>query len=514
MEKFLERYQSKITGVISTFDRMIFKGHILAFFQKGQRHGYLFQEKVLFKDFKKYAQKTSERVKEHMEEIARKEARPVIYLESSRMSKEDIARKIQGEDAVKEGLICVLKSVEPCVSFDIRGNKESQKLEVIVRERKCLFLYFYYQHKEFGFMHVRLQTWFPFQIQIYINGREWLAKQLDGKGIGYQRYDNSIVQVDDVKRAQEIADQFVTINFAKVFDAISQQINPVVSRIKKIFSKGYYWVLDQGEYATDVMFKDRQSLTEIYPELVEHALVNFNASDVMAFLGRKLTGNFQGEIITDTKKRQQGVRIKHRMKENSLKMYDKWSVLRVETTINNPREFKIYREVERCGEKVMRWVPMGKSVFNLYRYAEVSKIANERYLTALSAVVPLNDCVRELDQLALPVQDGQNRYSGFNPLSPEATKVFEAVLDGSHCINGFRNKDLRNHVFDNAKTAEETKKLSSKATRIIRKLRVHKLIAKIPRSTRYKVTDKGFRILSVSLKLKKKDFPLLMKNVA
>ena len=102
------------------------------------------------------------------------------------------------------------------------------------------------------------------------------------------------------------------------------------------------------------MFKDRQSLREIYPEMVEHALVNFNASDVMTFLGRKLTGNFRGEIITDTKKRPQGVRIKHRMKKNSLKMYDKWSVLRVETTMNNPREFKIYREVERCGEKVMR----------------------------------------------------------------------------------------------------------------------------------------------------------------
>ena len=65
------------------------------------------------------------------------------------------------------------------------------------------------------------------------------------------------------------------------------------------------------------------------------------------------TGNFQGEIITDTKKRPQGVRIKHRMKKNSLKMYDKWSVLRVETTINNPREFKIYRKVERCGKLVL-----------------------------------------------------------------------------------------------------------------------------------------------------------------
>ncbi|BBO15881.1 conserved hypothetical protein [Candidatus Brocadia pituitae] len=134
----------------------------------------------------------------------------------------------------------------------------------------------------------------------------------------------------------------------------------------------------------------RQSLLEIYPEPVEHALVNFNAADVMVFLGRKLTGNFQGGIITDTKKRPQGVHMKHRMKKNSLKMYDKWSVLGVETTMNNPREFKIYRKVERCGKKVMRWIPMGKGVFNLYRYAEVSKIVNERYLEALSVLIPLN----------------------------------------------------------------------------------------------------------------------------
>ncbi len=503
-----------ITGVLSTFDRMIFKGHILPFFQKSKRHYYLFQQKVLFKDFGTYAKRVSEVIKDNARELSAKESRPLIHLDSSRIRKEDIARKIQEEDKVKEGLICVLKGIEPCVSFDVRGSKEKQKLEVVIRERKCLFLYFYYQHKEFGFMHVRLQTWFPFQIQIYTNGREWLAKRLDGEGVGYQRYDNSMVLLDDGKRAQEIAEQFLAVNFAKAIDALARQINPVLPRIKMVFSQGYYWVLDQGEYATDVLFKDRQSLLEIYPELVEHALVNFNASDVMAFLGRKFTGNFQGEIITDTKKRPQGLRIKHRMKKNSLKMYDKWSVLRVETTINNPREFKIYRKVERCGKKVMRWIPMGKSVFNLYRYAEVSKIAHERYLAALSAVVPLNDCVRELEQLAQSVQDGHDRYSGFNPLSPEATNVFEAVLDGSHTMNGFRNKDLRNSFYGHDKTEVEGKKLSSKVTRVIRKLRAHKLIAKILRSSRYKVTTKGYRILGASLKLKKKDFPLLLKNVA
>jgi hypothetical protein len=127
MEKFLERYDSKISGVISTFDRMIFKGHILSFFQKGNRHHYLFQEKVLFKDFGKYAKKVSGEIKDKARELSDKEGRPLIPLDSSRISKEDIARKVQKEEGIKEGLICVITIVERCVSFDTRGNRETGK---------------------------------------------------------------------------------------------------------------------------------------------------------------------------------------------------------------------------------------------------------------------------------------------------------------------------------------------------------------------------------------------------
>ena len=127
MEKFLERYDSKISGVISTFDRMIFKGHILSFFQKGNRHHYLFQEKVLFKDFGKYAKKVSGEIKDKARELSDKEGRPLIPLDSSRISKEDIARKVQKEEGIKAGLICVITIVERCVSFDTRGNRETGK---------------------------------------------------------------------------------------------------------------------------------------------------------------------------------------------------------------------------------------------------------------------------------------------------------------------------------------------------------------------------------------------------
>lgn len=511
---FTRRYDNKIIGTISTFDRMIFKGHLLPFFAKSSRDYFFWKEKILIKNFKAYANKLSTLIKDHAKEMATRQGRPFLYLNSSRESKENLAKEILERDKIEEGLICVLSCVEPCLSFDVRFNKENNKLEIVNRDRKCMFIYFYYQDKEFGFMHVRLQTWFSFQMQIYINGRHWLMKQLDKKGIDYKRYENSIIEVGDIKKAQKIAEGIVNVKFAKIFDAISKELNPVLPRIKKIFSNGYYWVLDQGEYATDVMFKNRETLTGIYPELVEHALLNFNATDVMSFLGRKLNGNFQGEVTTDTKRRPQGVRIKHRMKKNSIKMYDKWSILRIETTINNPREFKIYREVERHGEKVMRWVPMGKSVFNLYRYAAVCKAANERYLDALSSFKPLKACIKELEHCTEPIQIGSYRCSGFNPISSETTKLFEAVLDGSNIVNGFRNKDIRCHLFGNAKTAEEKRKQSSKITREIRKLRTHKLIAKVPRSSKYKVSEKGYRIMGACLKLKNKYLPSEMSKAA
>ena len=83
------------------------------------------------------------------------------------------SRERHGRDA---GLICVFKTVEPLFGFAIHRNREAKKLELRMEQRKCLYLYHYYQHPVFGFMHIRLQTWLPFQVQIWLNGREWLAR--------------------------------------------------------------------------------------------------------------------------------------------------------------------------------------------------------------------------------------------------------------------------------------------------------------------------------------------------
>lgn len=503
----IEKYKDKINGTLSTFDRIILKGHIRQFFSPSGKKHFLSQESLLYTDFGNYALQVTGKIKEHAINMANELKRPYIYLNSPRISKEETALKCLKENPIDEGLICILSTVEFCSTLQVIKNTQTGKLELKNVDRKCMYLYFYYLDSEFGFMHVKLQTWFPFMIQVYINGREYLSKQLDKHGIQYNRYDNSFTYISDVEKAQELADKIESLKFCKRLDAIAAKINPFLSRIYEIFHQGYYWCVDQCEYATDIMFNSREDLEEIYPALVEHALISFKCDDVMTFLGRKMHNAFQGEIVSDIKKRPQGLRIKHRMKSNIIKMYDKYSVLRVETTINDPHEFKILKRVNSKQGEVLRWTPMGKSIANLYRYAQVSKASNLRYFDALAQAVPTGEVIQEVEKLCGKTTYKNRDYSGFNVLSPETCQLFLAVMNGANNINGFTNFDIRTQLFPDFDIND--KRIRNKTTRILAKLRAHKLICKIPHSFKYKVSKKGLRVMSSILKIKAKEYPLL-----
>ena len=147
--------------------------------------------------------------------------------------------------------------------------------------------------------------------------------------------------------------------------------------------------------------------------------MNVSAKDILTFLGRRYHPRFDGEVLTHCQKgRWPGARIKHRMKNNWLKMYDKFGlVLRIETVINNPREFRVRRLRTRDGRREMVWCPMNKGVINLYRYREVSLAANERYLEALSVVDDPAPAYRQVEELTKPVVVAGRSHAGFNPAS-------------------------------------------------------------------------------------------------
>jgi hypothetical protein len=513
MNTFLDIHQDEILGTLSCFDRMIIRGHLTGLFPTGAFGRFLSSQDVLLKDFAPYVEAASGQLKAHAKQIAADAGRPYVYLESATtkaqgQSKEDRARTMAAQEGITEGLVVVFAVLENCQSFEVRKNHETGKLEAQRCWRKCLHFYFYSMDREFGLMHVRLQSWFPFDMQVYVNGHEWLARQLDKKGIAYQRYDNSFTQIDDLKLAQQLCDKFARRKWPRVLDALARQVNPLLKTVQAAGFKGYYWSLYQCEYSTDVLFRDRATLEQWLPAWYELTLTAFSAEDVLRFLGRKLHGNFQGEVCSDLKRRREGRRAKHRVKRNSLKLYDKASVLRIETTINNPREFKVLRVIETPQGRQRQWRPMNKGVANLWRYAQVSAQANARYLEALAQAQPKGKAMAELDRLCQPRRVDGKRYARFQPFSAEDCQMFAAVLDGKHALNGFRNKDLQARLYDApAATPEEVRRRSQCVSRKIAKLRGHGLVKKVPGARLYRPTECGTRLMAAALHCRNKEFP-------
>ncbi|HEY2380738.1 MAG TPA: hypothetical protein VGK48_06090, partial [Terriglobia bacterium] len=260
MERFLRRHQDRIAGIISGFDRMRFTGTLRWMAHVEGMGKFLNSQGVLLKDFGKYVERLSDEIKEHAYRIAEKKGRPVQYLASSGESKEDIALKIAERDGIQEGLICVLSCVEPCQSFDIQRDKKSKQLKLVGRWRKCLHLYFYWLDPNYGLMHLRLQTWAPFTVHVCMNGREWLARQMDREGIGYEKHDNCFTRIDDFDKAQQLFAGLDQQAWAGWLEKLASSIHPFLRGKSDLHFKPYYWSLSQSEYATDVVFRSPSSL--------------------------------------------------------------------------------------------------------------------------------------------------------------------------------------------------------------------------------------------------------------
>jgi hypothetical protein len=509
VERFVEKHQAQIAGTIACFDRVLFKGHLPLGWPDAMEQ-FISRQGLRIKDFAAFVSRHSERIKQHAKVTAEQAGRPYVHLNGP-ARKESIAQSIAQRDGITDGLVCILAAVEACHSFKLAYGKDRPRL--VSARRKCLCLYFYYVDREFGFMHVRITSWFPFMIQVCLNGHDWLARKLDRHGIGYRKLDNAFLAIDDARRAQRFADGFVRKNWPRVLTAFARKVNPLMRSLLR--NMNYYWVTQQAEYATDVMFHKPAALAGLYDKLLKHATTCFSAEDVMTFLGRKLNGHFAGDVGNNCRRRWPGARVRHRMKENGIKMYDKHGcVLRVETTINRPSEFKVRRQGIRQGQPVMGWFPMAKGVANLYRYVEVSRTANRRYLDALSVVNDPTPAHQQIHALAKPVRRRERSYRGFNPAHADDIRLFAAVMRGEHLITGFANRDIRPHLFTPTRSTTESRRHAARVSRLLKRLHMHGLIAKIQRSRRWRVTDKGHALMTTVLVLHHEQYPSILNQQA
>lgn len=522
MKSFLQRHKDKILGVLSGFDRIRFRGSLRLLSYVGGVSQWLATAGILLKDFLPFTEQLTKHLHQATEQFADESRRPIQYLES-KVDKEALVREIrERQSPADNGLVAVLKTLETCTSFDIFRNRETHHIELRRRLRKCLHYYFYFEDDRFGLTQVRLMTWFPFDCHVLLNGREWLARQMDQRGCGYLRRDNCFVDVEDFRQAQRLADQQPRIDWPGELQRLLRRVYPgagqFLGAMRPVPPQQYYWTSEQTEWATDVAFRDVATLAELYPSLTRHGIETFQSPDVMRFLGHKLPahgglhGRFAGEIVSDLKERPEGVRIKHRAGRNTLKMYDKFgSVLRVETTLNDPRGLKVYRSKSDDAEGPKEWLPLRKSVADLTRRAELSQSANTRYLEALGKVdvdAPLSSLTDKLCQPVVVVStaaDGAKktrRYRALRPFDPDEVRLLEVVSRGAWELSGFRNRDIRVALSgaaagatvpeqETAEAAVARRRAASRISRKLAMLRAHGLIKKIPRTHRYLLTAEG-----------------------
>jgi hypothetical protein len=370
-----------------------------------------------------------------------------------------------------------------------------------------MHLYHYQIHPEFGWMNARVQTWFPFSIQICLNGREWLCRQMEQQKLPYVRHENCLVWTRDWNEAQDLMKRQLQVNWPELLDAIAAQIHPALKEILGKWEVNYYWSTYQSEWATDVVFRDGSRLRSVYERMVRHSMTALSCTDVMRYLGRRvrLDGtaprNFAAEVVMDMKERPEGVRIKHRINDNSLKAYDKaftsWgNVLRFEATMLNVSDMKAYRPKEGEPDGPLAWRPMRRGIADLHRLAEVSDRAKERYMDALAQVDESSTVQELVEQLNQRRQWHGGWVRGLHPFGKDNALLL-AINRGEFLLQGVRNRDLQKLLFGPAEVAEQgPRRRSAWVSRQLRMLRAHGLIQKIPKTHRYQVTENGRKILT------------------
>jgi hypothetical protein len=504
MKQFITKHEGNIVGVLSGWDRIRFRGTFRALAVTRMMMSWLLDRHVMLKQFKPLALELTAGLKASIDEIAAAAGRTVKYLASSALSKEDLVRELIRREGVEDGLVCVLSCVEPCRSYDIHRNRETKHIELVQALRKCLHWYCYFLDPQLGLCHVRIQSWLPFNVHVCVNGREWLCRALAAAGIGFRRSDNCLVHVADVPTAQALLSRQPWANWQRLLNGLVRRACPALLELPG--RKGplsYYWSADETEWATDVMFRSPRELAKLYPSLIRHAMTTFSSREVMRFLGRTrlparggVDVRFNGQVTSDLGPRPEGLRIKHRMNHNSIKMYDKQgSVLRVETTINDARDLSVYRTTESDPQGDKKWQRLRKGVVDLPRRAEISQAANARYLTALAEVDASTPLGKAADAIRRPIIREIRRFRGLNPLSGPDADLAQSLLRGEFAINGFRNRDIRRLLYPTTRSAQDQRRQSAQISRLLRLFGEHRLIYRIKGTHRYQLTAQGRRVL-------------------
>jgi hypothetical protein len=501
MKSFLARFGALICFVLSGFDRLRFRGESRLLSNARGVDSYLFQQQVRYVDFPAHAQSLTKVLRAQTEQLARQEDIPLVPLNCANVDKEALALQLAQDQQRSLGRIAVLSVVESCLTYRLRKNAVGW-VKPVKERSKCVHYYHYFLHQDLGLCYVRVQSWFPFQIRVGLNGRQWLYRQLEQRGIPFQRRNNLLLSVADVALAQELLEQQCHVDWPTLLGNLVRPIQPLWSYLHEQTLTPYYWTTEQSEWATDFVFHSSDTLATWYRRWLAHGIGTLQCQDVLRYLGKKVPALCTGEVKIDLRERPEGTRLKFWYETNSIKIYDKEAqAFRIETTINQPKGFCTYRTKEGEPEDAPKaWRPLRKGVADMPRRAEVSQAANNRLAESLATVAEPTTLGELLRPLGRPVfENGRRKARALNPLTGADGRLLRALAQGDYLLKGFRNRDLRLTLHGDSQDSDQRRRQAAAVTRQLALLRAHGLIVKVQKSHRYHLSAQGRRIVTCLL---------------
>lgn len=486
-----EKYHDQIAGVLHCYDRVVLTGTLPQFcFAEGMT-SYLFAHHIRIFDYTKFTAPLREKIREHAEALAKANGIPIEFVRKKNFRKEERIKQILDKRGHHPGLVHIFSAMESCTSYKPWHDKATGKTFLKYDSGKCLHYYFYFIDAELGLCYMRVPTWCPFRLQFYFNGHAPLAALLKRKGIACELQANAFLSLADFEQANQLAQQFDVKRLHHKVDAFARQFCPVI----KVLKVAYHWSVMQVEYATDIVFKQQKELQTLYPALLETLIHSVKPENIATFLGQKLRGNYKGEMGNRFDVRLLGSRIKHIMGPVSIKMYDKFGlILRIETTVNDVSFFQHYRKVRhRNGDQETKWGKMRKSIYSLAPLQELLAAGNRRYLEFISQIETPEVGIKMLTHLTTSKAESNHSYKGFNLLADEDAALLRLLLRGEFTISGLTNLALRKLM---------PEKTAGQVSRMLKRLRVHKLIKRVGRRYKYYLTQMGRQVAVMALKLR------------
>jgi len=409
------------------------------------------------------------------------------------MRKEELVRPYYGQLGPREGIACVLTSLENSRTFisytpqrtPRSGDETYRRIET--GRKRFLHLYWYVWDPIMGPMSLRVATYLPFTITCYLNGHHFVSERLRQAGVALYQRDNAILSVADPVALQTAADALTPAVLRERCDYWAAKVAPQFSSAERTaVDLRYRYSLAQIELATDVIFQVPSPLRALFRRAVELGLLLGGADRTTHLFGRQITRRYQGKLQTVLDRRNAGHPVLRSYYQTSfVKQYEKAeTLLRTETCINDPYHLNVGRRLENLPKLVSRMAD-----------------TNQRFLDAQAELLACTVDQGELTRLAQPVQVGKRRVPGLRLQDDRVIRLLDVLLHPGSFVADWTSRDVLARLLTRHRLTETDYRLTQ-LRYDLGKLRAHGFVERIGRTRRYRLTARGLKLGVLLVKLR------------